>query len=110
MLVTLFGMVIPVSPVQPENAEYTMLFMLPGSVTFFRLLQSANAAALIFVTPSVMNTVFSLSIGIFISASVSRSMVFPTVNVVSAVQPENAPSPMLVTLSGIVTSVIPMQP
>ena len=43
MLVTLFGIVMLVSPVQPENAELPMLVTLPGIVMLVSLLQFANA-------------------------------------------------------------------
>ena len=43
MLVTLFGMVMLVSPLQPEKAESPMLVTLSGISMFVSLLQFANA-------------------------------------------------------------------
>ena len=81
MLVTLFGIVIEVKPVQPENALPPMLVTLLGIVTEVKAVQSENVQSPMLVTP----------LGI--------------VTEVKAVQPEKAQSPMLVTPLGIVTEV-----
>ena len=82
MLVTLSGIVMLVSPVQPEKAE------LP-----------------IFV-PLVILTVKEVGFACF--ATVPTFVAEP-VMLVSSVQPSNARSPMLVTLSGISMLVRPVQ-
>ena len=58
MLVTLFGMVIEVSPVQPENAEEPMLVTLAGIVTEVSFVQFEKAEAGILVPPLIMTVVW----------------------------------------------------
>ena len=50
MLVTLFGMVIEVKPVQPKNARSPMLVTLVGMVIEVKPVQPENAQALMLVT------------------------------------------------------------
>ena len=78
MLVTLSGIVIFVSRLQPQNAEFPMLVTLSGIVIFVSWLQTQNIEFPMLVT-------------------LSGIVIF-----VSRLQPWNASSPMLVTLSGIV--------
>ena len=58
MLVTLFGMVMLGSPSQSENAELPMLVTLFGMVMLVSSVQSQNAPAPMLVTPDSITTVF----------------------------------------------------
>ena len=86
MLVTLFGMVTLVKPVQFRNAE------LPIFVTSSGIVTSPEQAV-----PSI-KIPFTITSGLSFCLLVNQAV------------PENAESPMLVTLSGIVMSVKLVQP
>lgn len=61
MLVTLEGIVTLVSPLQLENAEFSMLVTLSGIVILVRMLQPENAEKPMLVTFSPMETVSAYS-------------------------------------------------
>ena len=60
MLVTLFGIVMLVKLLQPENAVFSMLVTLFGIVMLIKP-QPENAAVPMLVTPSSITTFFTLS-------------------------------------------------
>ena len=109
MLVTLFGMVILVKLVQPANASLPMLVTLFGMV--IKLVQPANAASPMDVTlPSVGITLFLYpTINFLLAVSIIQfpalwyfRLPLATVILFKLAQRLNAPSPMLVTLFGMV--------
>ena len=74
MLVTLFGIVMLVSPVQPENAELPMLVTLPGIVMLVRKAQFLNCETPILVVPS--GTIYEVShFAIYVLFSVDKTKV-----------------------------------
>ena len=85
MLVTEFGIVTEVRPIQPLNALASMLVTALGIVTDARLVQPLNALAPMLVTE------------------------FGIVTDVRLVQPLNALAPMLLTEPGIVTDISLLQ-
>ena len=117
MVVTLSGMVILVKPVQPENAAKPMVVTPLGMVMLVKPEQLLNAL-LPMLVPPVITTVFRDS-GTWLSLALPLKMyskcvllvpsfVFPThgnVMLSRLLQNLNAPRPMLVTLSGMVTLV-----
>ena len=60
MLVTLFGIVTLVSPMQPENACSQMFVTLFGIVTLVRFMHPANAEFPMLPTPSGIVTLYKL--------------------------------------------------
>jgi len=117
MLVTLFGIVTLVSPLQPENAEESMLVTLSGIVTLVSPLRPVNAKTPMLVTPfgiatsplTPCNKVLPSFVNSIPFAELYETFPVPTAMFVSRRQPENAEDPILVTLSGIVTLVSPLQ-
>ena len=102
MLVTLFGMVMLVRLVQPENAEFPMLVTLFGMVMLVRLVQLWNAKSPMLV-PLVITTDFNALL--FTNEQAKAGMVADSIG-----QPENAYSPMYVTLFGIMMLLRLVQP
>ena len=100
MLFTMFGMVIEVNPLHPENALLaidvppvtTTVLSEPGTV--FELFEYDHA-------PNIYPKKLLL---------VELPPTNGIVNVASALQPLKAELPMLVTLSGIVIEINPLQP
>ena len=111
MLVTLLGMVTLANLLQSENAQYPMLVTLSGMVILVKSMQPENAASPMLVTlPSSGITLFlQPDISVLLTVSIKH---FPalwytelpcsTIMLVKPLQQENALSPMLVTLSGMV--------
>ena len=101
-----------ISPVQPLKAYAGMVVTLLGIVIFVKPLQSKKVAAGIVVTLFPIFTVASFeqspNIGLSDDPALVHAVAFQ-LTVVSSLQPEKAASPMLVTLSGIVTLVRPVQ-
>ena len=95
MLVTLFGIVMLVRLLQPENARSLMLVTLPsvGMMLVWQPEIKVLVAVSIRQFPAEWYFVFFAS----------------TVMLVRLVHPENTPLPMLVTLFGIVIPVRPSQ-
>ena len=93
------GIVAEVMPVQPSNASTPMQVTLSGIITLVRLVQSLNAESGI-ESPEVITTVVNESFGIYDIARLG------IVAEVMPAQPENASSPIEVTLSGITMLVI----
>ena len=60
MLVTLFGIIMLVRLLQPQNAESPMLVTLSGIVMLVRLLHQQNASLPMLVTPFSITTFFIL--------------------------------------------------
>ena len=106
MLVTLFGIVTSVRPVQYENAEFPMPFTVDGIVTEVRFLQDENTLPAMPLAPVRSR----LPEGAVVFPTAQPSTIFtPGIVVVSkteSLHPENAERPTLVTLSGIVTFVM----
>ena len=100
MLVTLFGIVIDVSPVQPENAPLPMLVTASGIVIEVRLEHPEYAEFPMFSVPSTTTT--------FVMDAQDAGKTDERLNCPGMMtsftpeQYEKAMSPMVVTLSGIV--------
>lgn len=121
ILVKLSGIVIFVSPLQPENAEYPMLVTQSGIVIVVSLLQLENAEYPMLVTQSgivmlvnpehsekaELSMIFPLvilttkDVGLACLATALTFVAEPVI-LVSPLQPLKAKLPMVVTLSGII--------
>ena len=93
---------IDAKPVQPENALRPMLVTLSGIVTDVKPSQNQNALSPM-LSPLVIVTTLSWLFLMWFAANAG-------IVAVSIGQPENALRPMLVTLSGTVIEVKPVQP
>ena len=110
MLVTLSGTVTLASPLQPSNAYSPMLATPLPIVTLVSPLQQENAEGPMPRMP--VRFKMPESEPVFPTAHPSTNFT-PGIVVVSkseSLQSENAPDPMLVTPSGIITLVSPLQP
>ena len=118
MHVTLFGIVILVKPVQPENASYPMLVTLFGIVILVKPVQPENAQFPILVPP-VITTVFSEAGTELVPPKITLKLISPvpsaldptygSVMLVRLLQSSNTDSPTPVTLFGIAMLVILLQ-
>jgi hypothetical protein len=76
MLVTLFGMVMEVRPVQDSNAELPMLVTLLGMVMEVRPVQQLNAPSPILVTLLGMTVLLHPRINVFVAVSMMALQLF----------------------------------
>ena len=134
MLVTPFSIVTLVKPLQPLNKLLPMLVTLPGIVTLVRPVRPLNALFAILVTENVLpavivdgittapeyelaatetdslsNTEYRIPFVVIYKLALLKLALDYIVTDVNPLQLLNAPLPMLVTLSGIVTLVRPLQ-
>ena len=118
MLVTLLGIDIFVSAVQPKNVMSPMLssLLFSPNVTLVRLVQPSNAPQSndTLCPPYITVTLSGIAMlvrDVHLENAAPPMLVtlFPILTEVKPVQPENAPLPMLVTLSGMVIEVKPSQ-
>ena len=117
MLNTLSGIVTLVRLLQSRNAESPMLVTLFGIVTLVRLLHPESAESSMLITPFGILYLFSVFPSGYLCSTVLSLLnktpssevyvVLPSATwiAVKLLQQKNASSPMLVTLSGIVTFV-----
>ena len=105
MLVTPVPIVSDCKPLQPEKAEYPMLFTESGIVTDCKVLQPENAESAI---PTVSLLIFAAVTEESQSTTHLSTYPTPLSFCIKLIQPSKAYSPMLVTESGIFTDVIPV--
>ena len=108
MLVTLSGIVMLIRLVQPSKAQFPMLVTLSGIVMLVRLVQPEKTETPILTTPSGMVTsppIEPKAIATILPESIKNNpseLAYLPLNDTREVHPANTPSPMLVTLLGIV--------